>query len=115
MIQRTVVVFLALVLAVSSLAMAADETATGVVNINTAGAEQLQLLPRVGPALADRIIEFREANGLFKSIDEIVAVKGIGESSLDRLEPYIATTGATTLDTKVRLPRSSASGSPAAS
>jgi len=115
MIQRTVVVFLALVLAVSSLAMAADETATGVVNINTAGAEQLQLLPRVGPALADRIIEFREANGLFKSIDEIVAVKGIGESSLVRLEPYIATTGATTLDTKVRLPRSSASGSPAAS
>ncbi len=115
MMKQIAVVFVALVLAVSSLAMAADETATGVVNINTAGSEQLQLLPRVGPALADRIIEFRETNGLFKSIDELVAVKGIGESSLVRLEPYVATTGATTLTTKVRLPRSPGSGSPAAS
>jgi len=115
MTQKIAVVFVALVLAVSSLAMAADETATGVVNINTAGSEQLQLLPRVGPALAERIIEFREANGLFKSIDELVAVKGIGESSLSRLEPYVSTTGATTLNSKVRLPRSSGNGSPAAS
>jgi len=113
MIQRTVIVFVALILAVSSLAMAADDPATGVVNINTAGSEQLQLLPRVGPALADRIIEFRETNGLFASIDELVAVKGIGETSLVRLEPYISTSGATTLESKVRLPRSSASGSPA--
>jgi competence protein ComEA len=115
MIQRTVVVFIALVLAVSSLAMAADETATGVVNINTAGSEQLQLLPRVGPALANRIIEFRESNGLFKTVDELVAVKGIGETSLAKLEPFITTSGATTLESKVRLPRSSGSGSPAAS
>ena len=115
MIQRTVVVFVALVLAVSSLAMAADDAATGVVNINTAGSELLQLLPRVGPALAGRIIEFRETNGPFKSVDELVAVKGIGESSIVRLEPYITTSGATTLDSKVRLPRSSGSGSPAAS
>ena len=115
MIQRTVVVLIALVLAVSSLAMAADETATGVVNINTAGSEQLQLLPRVGPALANRIIEFRESNGLFKTVDELVAVKGIGETSLAKLEPFITTSGATTLESKVRLPRSSGSGSPTAS
>jgi len=115
MIQRTAVVFVALILAVSSLALAAGDVANGVVNINTAGTEQLQLLPRVGPALANRIIEFRESNGLFKTVDELVAVKGIGESSLAKLEPYIATSGATTLESKVRLPRSSGSGSPAAS
>ncbi len=115
MIQRNAVVFVALILAVASLAMAADNAATGVVNINTAGPDQLQLLPRIGPALADRIIEFREANGLFGSVDELVAVKGIGESSLARLAPYVTTTGATTLDAKVRLPRSSGSGAPAAS
>jgi competence protein ComEA len=114
MIQRTVVLFVALILAVSSLAMAADDAATGVVNINTAGTEQLQLLPRVGPALANRIIEFRETNGLFKSVDELVAVKGIGEISLTKLVPFVTTSGATTLDSKVRLPRSSGSGSPAA-
>lgn len=114
MIQRTVIVFAALILVVSSLAMAADDATTGVVNINTAEFEQLQLLPRVGPALADRIIEFRETNGPFGSIDELVAVKGIGESSLARLEPFVTTKGETTLDSKVKLPRSSGSGSPAA-
>jgi len=115
MIQRTAVVFVALILAVAALAMAADDAVTGVVNINTAGSEQLQLLPRVGPALANRIIEFRESNGLFKTVDELVAVKGIGETSLAKLEPFITTSGATTLESKVRLPRSSGSGSPTAS
>jgi len=79
---------------------------SGVVNINTASSEELQLLPRVGPSLAGRIIEFREANGPFRSVDEIVAVKGIGESSFEKLEPYIVTSGATTLTEKVRVARS---------
>lgn len=104
MFARSTIITLVLVLALSSLAVAAD----GVVNINTAGEEQLQLLPRVGPALAQRIIDFREANGPFKNIDELVAVKGIGETSLDRLSPYVTTDGTTTLDAKVKLPRSGA-------
>ena len=83
---------------------------SGVVNINNASSEQLQLLPRVGPALAERIIEFREANGPFRAVDEIVAVKGIGESSFEKLEPFIVTSGATTLTEKVKLPRSSGGG-----
>ena len=76
------------------------------VNINTASSEELELLPRVGPALAGRIIEFREANGPFQTVDEILAVKGIGESSFEKLEPFIVTSGATTLADKVRLARS---------
>jgi competence protein ComEA len=99
---------MAVVLLTVSLA-AADEGGSGVVNINTASAEQLQLLPRVGPALADRIIEFREANGSFRTVDEIVAVKGIGEKSFEKLEPFIVTSGATTLTEKVSLPRSAGS------
>jgi competence protein ComEA len=79
---------------------------SGVVNINTASSEELQLLPRVGPSLAGRIIEFREANGPFQTVEEILAVKGIGESSFEKLEPYIVTSGATTLTDKVRLARS---------
>jgi len=106
MIRKNIVLCVALIVVFSSLAMAADD-ATGVININTAGAEQLQLLPRVGPALADRIIEFREAHGPFGSVDELVAVKGIGESSLAKLEPYVTTKGESTLTTKVKLPRSS--------
>jgi competence protein ComEA len=83
---------------------------TGVVNINTASLEQLQMLPRVGPSLAGRIVEYREANGPFQSVDEILAVKGIGESSFEKLEPYIVTSGATTLTEKVRLARSTGGG-----
>ena len=86
---------------------------TGVVNINTATVDQLQLLPRVGPALAGRIVDFREANGEFRTVDEIVAVKGIGERSFENLEPFIVTSGATTLAEKVKVPRSN-DGSPKA-
>jgi competence protein ComEA len=94
---------------VACTALAAGDTAErGVVNINTATAEQLQLLPRIGPALADRIIAFREANGPYQKSDELVAVKGIGERSLERLKPYVVTSGETTLKAKVRLPRSGA-------
>jgi competence protein ComEA len=93
-------------LAVAVVAGAAESQPAGVVNINTASSEQLQMLPRVGPSLAGRIIEFREANGPFRAVDEILAVKGIGESSFEKLEPYIVTSGATTLNDKVRLARS---------
>ncbi len=106
--KRIALSLVAVVLLTVSLANA-DEENSGVVNINTASAEQLQLLPRVGPALADRIIEFREANGSYRTVDEIVAVKGIGEKSFEKLEPFIVTSGATTLTEKVSLPRSSGS------
>ena len=86
---------------------------TGVVNINTATMDQLQMLPRVGPALAGRIVDFRESNGEFRAVDEIVAVKGIGERSFENLEPFIVTSGATTLAEKVKVPRSN-DGSPKA-
>jgi competence protein ComEA len=93
--------------AITAVAGIADSSQpAGVVNINTASSEELELLPRVGPALAGRIIEFREANGPFQSVDEILAVKGIGESSFEKLEPWIVTSGATTLADKVRLARS---------
>jgi len=80
-------------------------SAQGTVNINTATAEQLQLLPGVGPALAGRIIAFREANGPFKTADELTAVQGIGDKSIEKLRPYVVTNGATNLTAKVRLPR----------
>ncbi len=109
---RSFTVVVALVIVVAATVAVAGETGpSGVVNVNTADAEQLQLLPRIGPALAGRIIEFRDTNGPFASVGELVAVKGIGERSLERLEPYVTTDGATTLNVKVTLPRSSAGGS----
>ena len=101
-----IVPFLVAILMLGSIAgWSADDRPDGVVNINTADRTQLQLLPGVGETVADRIIAFRESNGVFESVDELVAVKGIGEKSLDKLRPWLTTKGDTTLATKVRLPR----------
>ena len=79
----------------------------GPVNINTADAETIsRSLQGVGLSKARAIVEYREANGPFQTVDEILAVKGIGESSFEKLEPFIVTSGATTLADKVRMARS---------
>lgn len=72
------------------------------VNINSADAAQLALLPRVGPALAARIVEHRETNGPFESTADLVLVRGIGEKTYSLMEPYLATEGETSLTEKVR-------------
>ncbi|MBU2385610.1 MAG: ComEA family DNA-binding protein, partial [Actinobacteria bacterium] len=58
-------------------------TAPGLVNINTADAAALETLPGIGPALASRIIAWREANGGFRAVDELLAVSGIGQKTLE--------------------------------
>ena len=61
------------------------------VNINTADAEKLATLKGIGPALAQRIIDYREQNGAFKSIDEIKNVRGIGQKKFDAFKDKITT------------------------
>lgn len=81
---------------------AAAEAAEAKVNINKANVDQLALLPRVGPSVAQRIIDFREENGDFKAVEDLMLVRGIGEKTFERLAPYIALSGETTLSEKVR-------------
>ena len=69
----------------SGSAGAAGLSADGRININTADAAGLEQLPGVGPAIAARIIAWREQNGPFRSVDELTAVSGIGEKTLDGL------------------------------
>ncbi|MFT4213304.1 MAG: ComEA family DNA-binding protein [Microbacterium sp.] len=59
------------------------------VNLNTADAAALDTLPRIGPALAQRIIEWREANGSFTSVEDLLAVSGIGETVLAGLRELV--------------------------
>lgn len=72
-------------------------TATrGVVNINTATAEELELLPGIGPARARAILEYRKAQGEFKKVDDLRQVGGIGDRALELLRPHCVLTGKTT-------------------
>lgn len=75
------------------------------VNVNTASVAEFQLLPRIGPAVAARIVEQREKNGAFKTLDDLLLVRGIGEATYAQLKPYLALSGPTTLTAKLKLPR----------
>lgn len=59
------------------------------VELNTATAEELQTLPRVGERTAQRIIEYREEHGGFEKIEDLMNVRGIGERTFLRLKPLI--------------------------
>ena len=96
--KQTAVLALAILLLAATAALASD----GVVNINTAPESQLMLLPRVGPSLAKKIVEYRQANGEFKAADELVLVPGIGDRTYELMAPYITIKGETTLKEKAK-------------
>jgi competence protein ComEA len=61
----------------------------GLVDLNRASAEQLETLPRIGPALAQRIIEWREANGRFTAVTDLRNVSGVGDKIFDALKDRV--------------------------
>ena len=69
----------------------------GVVNVNTASVEQLTRLPGVGEARAREIVALRQKRGAFRKVDDLRAVRGIGEASLEKLRPFVSLQGKTTL------------------
>lgn len=62
------------------------------VDLNLASAEELQAVPGIGPALSERIVRFREENGPFRRVDDLLKVRGIGEKSLEKMRPYLTVT-----------------------
>jgi competence protein ComEA len=67
----------------------APAPAGGLVDLNSADAAQLETLPRIGPALAGRIIAWREDNGGFTSVEDLLAVPGIGDTMLESLRDLV--------------------------
>jgi competence protein ComEA len=73
-------------------AATATATATAPVNLNTATAEQLAAIPGVGPRMAERIIDYRQKNGGFKKVEDLMNVSGVGEKSFLKMKPLITVT-----------------------
>jgi len=59
------------------------------VDLNQATAQELTTLPGIGEAMAKRILDFREANGPFKRVEDLMKIKGIGEKSFEKLRPHV--------------------------
>lgn len=59
------------------------------VNINTANAEELQQVPGIGPATAQKILQMRKSYGAFKSVDDLLAIRGLGQKRLDKMRKYL--------------------------
>jgi len=59
------------------------------INLNTATSEQLQEVPGIGPTTADKILQMRKSYGAFKSVDDLLAVRGIGPKRLDKMRKYL--------------------------
>ena len=86
-----------LIAAAPALAVDPKPDLSGVVNLNTASSQELQLLPGVGESRASAIISLRKQRGGFTAVDELSDVRGIGDSMLEKLRPFVRLNGKTTL------------------
>ena len=90
LVSAALAALFAVALSVGSAFAAAKPAPAGKINLNTATADQLTAVPGIGEKLAARIVEHRQKNGSFKSVQELMNVKGVGEKSLGKLEPFLS-------------------------
>lgn len=75
--------------ATSPVATAPPAKTVSKVNLNRASADELQVLPGIGPVLAQRMVDWRKAHGRYRTVDDLQEVKGIGKKRLEQLRPLV--------------------------
>jgi comEA protein len=88
-VTRVFLAVLVLTLATIPAALAKKKPPAHPININTAGASELQQVPGVGPSTAQKILDTRKSYGTFKSVDDLLAIKGIGPKKLEKMRKYL--------------------------
>ncbi len=89
MLIRLVTAALGLCLLVAPQSFAKKKPPTQPVNLNTASSTQLQLVPGIGPATAEKILQMRKSYGAFKSVNDLMAIRGIGPKRLEKMRKYL--------------------------
>ena len=99
MIRMMTAALIALTFVTAAAAVSAQESASmpkaavsgaAPINLNSATSAQLEALPGIGARTAERIIEYRQKNGGFKKIEELMNVRGVGEKSFLKLKPLVS-------------------------
>lgn len=81
--------FLSLCFIFPTLASATKKPPPKPININSASSEELQQVPGIGPVTADKILQMRKSYGAFKSVDDLLAIRGIGKKRLEKMRKYL--------------------------
>jgi comEA protein len=88
-LQVRILFVLALCFTFPAISVATKKPPLKPVNINTANSEELQQVPGIGPATADKILQMRKSYGTFKSVDDLLSIKGIGKKRLEKMRKYL--------------------------
>jgi competence ComEA-like helix-hairpin-helix protein len=81
--------FLALCFVFPAIAGATKKPPLKPININSASSEELQQVPGIGPVTAEKILQMRKSYGAFKSVDDLLAIHGIGKKRLEKMRKYL--------------------------
>lgn len=113
MMQRTIPIqiclsVLAFCFGLTAIAGATKKPPLAPVNINTANSAELQQVPGIGPATADKILQMRKSYGTFKSVDDLLSIRGIGKKRLEKMRKYLTISKSSPVNKLSNLPKTSA-------
>jgi competence ComEA-like helix-hairpin-helix protein len=95
---------LALCFTFAALSFATKKPPLKPININTANSEELQQVPGIGPATAEKILQMRKSYGSFKGVDDLLAIKGIGKKRLEKMRKYLTVSKSASVNKSVACP-----------